>query len=454
MIYSTLRRWASGVRGNTAVTFALMVLPIFAVAGFAIDASRQVALKQHAQIASDLAALAGARNFKESFLTADAKAAAITAFASNIASAHDDSSCSIDEVTTNTASLSVTIETSCEVPTVFGVGISGKDTMRVRTKSTAQATYLLSEVSMMLDISESMNTTEIRDLKGAAKKAAEIIIGPAPHVRGRVAIVPFSTGVNAGNFGNLATGRASGEDPEGDDRTAAGAALNRVCVTERRGSEAHTDASPVHNPVGSVFALISAGGVQNILGTYNRRSADYCPESPVHPLDSNLTAVHNVIDNVARSSLIGAGGGGQTVGHLAVAWAWYTISPDWNDVWTNTAYGGHSSHMASDYVDPNVAKAVILMTDGVFKDFFHEDFYDHNPFTIADKSDASARLFCEGMRGKGIDVYAVQFGGAEQDVLKDCAGDPKRYYYATDSDELVDIYTEIAGDFMGVRLTN
>lgn len=51
--------------------------------------------------------------------------------------------------------------------------------------------------------------------------------------------------------------------------------------------------------------------------------------------------------------------GGSTAGQIGVAWGWYMISPNWNSVWT-----GSSAPAA--YDKPQLLKVVVLMTDGAF----------------------------------------------------------------------------------------
>lgn len=135
MNYATLRPWVNGIGGTTAITFALMALPLFAVCGFAVDASRQVSIKKHAQEAVDAAALAGSRVFKSNFDATAAETQAANSFAENIATAHSDTACNISTITANVDDLTVRVEASCAIPTLFGAGISGKSEVTVAVAS-------------------------------------------------------------------------------------------------------------------------------------------------------------------------------------------------------------------------------------------------------------------------------------------------------------------------------
>ena len=451
MTYSTFRPWANEIGGTTAITFALMALPIFAVCGLAVDASRQVSVKKHAQEAVDAAALAGARTFKSSFDKTIAETQATNSFAENVSTAHGDADCYITTLTVNVDDLTVRIEASCDIPTLFGVGVSGKSEVTAAVVSQATASHKIADVAMMFDVSGSMNATELGHLKVAGKRAAQIIIGTQSGERGRVSVVPFASGINAGDFGNLASGRWTGVDPEGDDSYGfgAGTTSDRVCVTERLGTEKHTDASPtagqhVGPPTTTSQAFANAD--------YIRASFYSCPNSPVHPLDSDLVSVNDAIDALQRSPAIN---GSNTAGQMGVAWSWYTISPNWSRVWTASTYGGHSRHDPHPYGDPAIEKVAILMTDGIFQYGFNGEFADFDQDEQETKSVAAAEAICTNMRAAGVTIYTVGYATSTEaeTMLTNCAGGSDNAFFTTSSADLEDIYEKIAGRYLGVGLT-
>lgn len=423
------------------------MFPIFAVSGFAIDASRQVSVKKHAQEAADAAALAGARTFKTAFDATVAETAARHAFTVNIDTGHGDATCTIDDIDADTTDLAVSVDVTCMAPTVFGLGISGKSTVKAEVTSTAEAIQQGADVVMMYDVSGSMNASELAELKAAGKRAAEIVIGNQPGKRGRVGIVPFASGVNAGEFGNKATGRSAGDDPENDDQTGGGASLVRVCVTERLGAEEFTDAAPTAGQqVGSALTRADIDASPGV----DAASALQCPDSPVHPLDDRLDTVKTEIDGI-KSSTLHTRAGGRTAGHLGVAWSWYVISPNWSSVWTDTNFGGDIRHEPLAYSDPTRLKVAILMTDGIFNYGF-ADGYSGAPGT---KYISTTEALCQGMRDAGIIVYTVGYRvpSPGDTMLENCAGDPSRAFFASDASDLTAIYQTIAGRFLGIGLT-
>ncbi|MEL7108764.1 MAG: pilus assembly protein TadG-related protein [Pseudomonadota bacterium] len=440
MIHASIRRWAVQTRAHTAVLFALVAMPLIIASGMAIDTSRQVSLKRHLQSAVDAAALAGARTFSYSFLRADAGRAATGAFNSNILSMHGDADCTLDPHTYDTSAFKVTVSATCDVPTLFGVGISGKSDMKVTVTSSAAAIHRTADVGMMFDLSSSMGATELAALKAAGKRAAEIIIGLQPGATGRVSVIPFAGGVNAGDFGNLALGRDSENDDEGDG--------DRVCVTERAGAEAFTDADPTTHNVGEV--ITQAGAFAST--EFDRISVHQCPDSPIYPLDSQLVDVKTAIDDMRRSSGIA---GGRTAGHLGIAWTWYTLSPNWNSVWEDSEYGGHSTHKAQPYGDPNILKVAILMTDGTFEQALAPGFADSDAATQRNNIRTASENLCAGMRDAGIIIYAVAYDATPEaeSLLKTCTDNDADYYFETsDEDELESIYQQIAGRYLNVGL--
>lgn len=430
-----------------------MLLPLAAVAGFAIDGTRQVSLKQHLQHAVDAAVLAGARSFKTDFSTTLAESIARESFLANLSQAPNDATCAIDQVTADRTTLSVEIGASCSIPMTFGPGIMGSSEIGVSADAIAGARHKIADVAMVVDLSGSMSNAELADLKAAAKRAAEVIIGDQRAQGGRVALAPFASGVNAGDFGNLVTGRSSGDDPEGDNETRPHSVIERVCVTERTGPDTYTDAEPVAgNYVGSVITAADAI-TRGAAGSFVQPSETSCPDSPILPLVGDVATAKAAIDGLQRSS-INNRSGTNTAGHMGIVWAWYLLSPNWTSVWTNTSFGGAADHAPHPYGDPNRPKVVILMTDGFFQFGFEEQFTGDNWAHETARPNNAARQYCENMRAAGITIYAIGYGtntDAER-VLRDCADDPSRFLTTNVSSELTGLYEQIARDFLGIGL--
>lgn len=444
MIHSIIRRWALNTQAQAAVIFGLIAVPILIATGVALDLSRQVSLKRNLQSAIDAAALAGARSYAETLSETDAGEIIAAVFETNQSNMHGDAECEPLTTQFDESAYAITLTTKCRVPTAYGIAISGERYVEAEAKSTAAAIHTTADVSMMFDLSDSMSATEAAALQDAGKRAAELIIGLQAGSRGRVAVVPFAGGVNAGDFGNLAIGRASGNDDEGDNH----GVPERVCVTERTGADAATDADPTVSPVGSVltFADVIASHGIDAPSVYN------CPNSPVHPLDNNLADVKAAIDGMAR----GPGAAAKTTaGHMGIAWVWYTISPNWNSVWQNATYGGAMRRGALPYGEPNSIKVAILMTDGTFSKAFAIGVADADLDTQYNNVSTLSEDLCAGMRDEGIIIYAVAYDATTEaeTLLKNCTdNDPDFYFETSDHTKLDDIYAGIASKYLTVGL--
>ena len=183
------------------------------------------------------------------------------------------------------------------------------------------------------------------------------------------------------------------------------------CVTERPGSQAFTDASPVTYPVGA--------------------KASACPRSAVEPLTHDKAILRTAIADLYAD--------GWTAGHLGIAWSWYTLSPDWSAVWPfnrRTKHGGTEQ----------ISRFAILMTDGSFNTRYENGLGD---------SSAQSKWLCDGMKSDGIVIYSVAFNAPEssKSVLRDCASSAANFYEATTGDELLAVYDAIAANLDQVRLT-
>ena len=196
------------------------------------------------------------------------------------------------------------------------------------------------------------------------------------------------------------------DDEEGDG-------LDTVCVSERAGPEAFTDKTP------GPFSWIG-------------NEAVFCPSTSVVPLTKNRTVLNNSIDAMLPV--------GPTAGHIAVAWSWYLVSPEWAGIWP-------ASSRPLEYSDPDALKAVILMSDGEFNT-------EYERATLGASKDQAMNL-CSQMRAKGVVVFSVAFQAPPeaQITLKDCANNESRYFEANSGEELLAAYSAIASQLSVLSLS-
>lgn len=393
-------------RGNAAMIFGLIMVPLLLVGAFAIDSSRHLSSNQHLQAAIDAASLAGARALEDATKTdADIIAIAQGAYKANLLGTHGDVDCQDSVVTVDRDGGTVSVSAACKTPTLLGASLTRED-MDSINQSTARANITQLDLALMLDVSGSMGGQKLTDLKAAAKQAAATLVTPNTGDRVRVSFVSYASSVNAGIYGNPSLGRPVNDDSDGDG-------LAKVCVSERTGSAAWNDDDPE-------------------LGKWVGDDATSCPNSSLLPLTNDLTVFNAAIDSLSA--------GGMTAGHLGVAWSWYLIAPDWDKIWP-TASAPH------DYTEPHTIKAVILMTDGQFNRSYDSGMGDSNE---------QAKKMCQKMRAEGVRIYAVAFQApsSAKNTLKNCTGDDSRFFDAGNGTELLAAYDAIASHLSALTLVH
>ncbi|MCF6328965.1 MAG: pilus assembly protein TadG-related protein, partial [Henriciella sp.] len=167
--------------GNTAMIFALMAVPMFMVAGFALDFRRASNGKSEVQAAMDAAAISAARAYitsNESTIAArwaDAKIAGASTFVSDMAgSATRISWSNLNFVSTQDNRVQVSVDMS--TPTTFA-GIMGLTEIKNKVEAeVAAGDDRPFEIVLVLDNTTSMfSGTRMEDMREAAKIFTEIM---------------------------------------------------------------------------------------------------------------------------------------------------------------------------------------------------------------------------------------------------------------------------------------
>jgi len=394
--------------GHVAVIFGLVLSLLAATGGFAIDASRQVTTKRLLQSMTDAAALSGAKEFATSGSQIKTLERIESSLRANVTNRFADARCGSLSWGGEFTEGSIWVRATCVVPTMFGVGISGKSHMFVTTSSRAKASSTTLDLALVVDMSGSMTGSKRTAVKTGAKNLVDSLSTLDERVR--IALVSYSSGVNAGIYANAARGLAHDYDPDGDG-------LEIHCVGERPGAEAFTDAPPGPN------AYIGEG----TSGTAN------CRVRQIVPLSKDSAMLKTEIDSLINR--------GYTAGHIGIAWGWYVLSPNWASFWPSasrpTAYG-----------NPDELKVMVLMTDGRFNREYHE--------TTLGESHEQAETLCANMRSEGIIIFTIAFDVATnlaaQTMMQECATSDDYYFRADDEAALIAAYSDIASRFQGVAL--
>lgn len=221
-----------------------------------------------------------------------------------------------------------------------------------------------------------------------------------------------------------------------------GTSVQRIstCVTERTGTQAYTDVSPATAPVGRNYPM---NGTDNA-----------CLSSEIMPLSSNKTTLKARIDGLTAV--------GSTAGQIGTAWGWYTLSPNFNSLWSGSA--------ANAYNSSETVKAVVLMTDGDFNTPYNNGVIAADALSgsgaNANKINANATngasasqatQLCTAMKARGITVYTVAFSvsanSAAATLLNGCASNADKAYSASSGTELVSAFQAIGRDITQLRIS-
>jgi len=402
MMMTLLTRYAAAKSGATAVVYAIAALPLLAGAGLMLDMGRLNSGKMALTSAVDAAVLAGARDLSDATKTdTDIQNLVSDYFATELQTSRNDISCPsiISSIDRTTNKLDVTA--TCTMATTM-TGIVGLNQFEFSADAQAQANITLLDLALVVDVSGSMSGSKLSSLQTAADLALDKLITPQTGDRVRVSLVPYSTSVNiGGTYDDLSFDPSDYDDGEDSN-----------CATDRAGAEAFTSAKP---DAGQWFGYATAD----------------CPSQEFVPLTNNKSDLSDAIDDLT------AGGG--TAGHLGLSWGWYTISPNWNDLWPTDSD-------ALELNNKRIIKAIILMTDGQFNTSYEAANGD---------SPTQALAMCDNIKAENILIFSVAFQAptASEALLETCASDPSMFFDASSGTELQDAYETIASKLSELRLS-
>ena len=411
-----LEHFARDKRGNVAILFGLLIIPVLVCMGLAIDGLRALNAATTAHNALDASALAAARAMTKGGLS-DSEIADVAQqyFRANVEgsgkvsySAYGPLDVHTDR---NTGAVTVSVDTSVE--TTLGQ-LAHIDQITMHRSATAVMGLNDIELGLMLDVTGSMNrNNKLRALKRATSDLIDTLIPEGPNAdKVRIALAPYSEQVNVGRYADLVS----------DARNRTG------CVAERRGASQNSDDAPSR-----------ANGFHVVTRREQRRyRRGACPPARIEPLTSDKVRLLDIVDGYRAQ--------GWTAGHLGIQWAWNLISPRWSGVWPGGA-------TPQSYGQKDLIKAVVLMTDGEFNTAYtggasqpamEIESYDHT------------RELCQKMKRQGVVVFTVAFdlrAARAEEALEDCASEPDLFLRAENEEELRRAYRNIAIKLTELRIS-
>ncbi|MEO1322249.1 MAG: TadE/TadG family type IV pilus assembly protein [Pseudomonadota bacterium] len=190
-------------RGNVIMIFGLCMIPMFAVAGFAIDYQQTVKRKAKVQLVLDSSVLAGAR-IKQTSVSDEVVKQTVQDYLSAQMVGLGGLTCDAANVTVYEDSEEIDADITCR-QTTYIMNVIGRDQIPFKVSSGSDYGIEKLDVAFMFDISGSMNSSSrLTNLKSAAQDAVNILLpeGASQEVldNTRLAMVSYNAMVNAGDF--------------------------------------------------------------------------------------------------------------------------------------------------------------------------------------------------------------------------------------------------------------
>lgn len=184
------RRISGDERGNTAIIFALSILPVILLVGAAVDLSGMHGKRSSLQSALDAAALAAAK------MPYNSSEADVIETATRFANANFDGEIQNLQVVRSDDSVTVTGESPADLMFLSGFGM---DDRSVSTMSQATRGAHKVEVVMVLDNSGSMRGSKLTSLKRSARTLVDTLTSTeAKPGTTKIGLVPFTAAINVG----------------------------------------------------------------------------------------------------------------------------------------------------------------------------------------------------------------------------------------------------------------
>jgi Flp pilus assembly protein TadG len=392
------RTFRTDRRGNVAILFALVLVPVLGLIGLAVDYSRASSTSSDMQAALDSAALMLARNPSLTTMTnAQLQATASSYFLAlfnrpNILPA-------VQTATYNSTNSTVTLTASASVSTT----VLGGWPFRLRTMSLASSTTVTwgmgnLQVALVLDNTGSMaDYNKLTNLQTAAHQLlAQLQAAATNGASVQVAIIPFTTDVNIG------TSYASSSWIDWSNWSTQGSIENGMTCSNGNngwgggwggfgwggfggatcGSSNHSgwngcvmDRGDSSGPDSANYDILTTAPISGTVASYF--PADQSPWCPLQliPLSTNWTALNTEVTNMTAN--------GNTNQAIGLVWGWQALT--------------QSAPLNAPAPPANTQKIIILLTDGLNT----QDRWSSTQSYI----DAREQLLCTNIKNAGITIY-------------------------------------------------
>lgn len=413
---------------------AIGLLTLVGFTGFALDLGRLFLLKSQLQSAVDAAGLSAmARDGSPAAVEADVRRFIAANLEGSGASAARLSSVSVRPLDGGeTLEVTARLEADSGFMGLFGVPtLPAAASTRIARRQEGSM-----EVALVLDVTLSMGSADMRALKAGALKLVASLYGDRHQADNlRMAVVPFNTGVRVGlHYGNWLKPypfQANNGVWDGCVRARPdGLDLGKTAPLERR-----------------EFQHLNARRYEFLFDATTLAGSRECPQQPVLPLTSDRTRIEAAIGG------LGTSGKGLTHVNWGAVWGWRVLAAEWQPLWrTGPGISGRSQPQ----------KTMVLMTDG-------ENFPTSAglsaayPATRYNSEDLNHRLsqVCENAKADGIVIYTIAYGteiaiGAKgraiREILQGCASKADYFFAAPNPQQLENVFAQVATTTSSLRI--
>ena len=423
------RRFISDRRGVTAILFAILLIPLLAMIGGAIDFSRAFIVKTRLQSSLDAAILATAAAagltdaeriaYGESIFQANYPASELGTVA--------------QAVITITADGRVTGSVSADLSTTF-LNVIGIGNLTINSTNEAKIASLINgEIVLVLDYSGSMNSGgKYQAMRDASVTLIYSLSQNGGNVNIRFGLVPFSKHV----YGTIESDYIVNEVPGG---------MWTNCTMDRKWPYNIEDSTPVTANDDTKWGMTCVAGDDDEVDDDDDDDDEEEACSPyadcfnytsrnliMSPLTSNHAATISQLQSMTPYSY--------THISLGLAFGWHLIAP--NSPWQEGVA----------YNTDNVLKAIILLTDG------RQTAEGWGPGNSSSVSNAETNLeeMCQAIKDAGVLLVTVAFDLddiATENRLRNCATSPAFFFEANSNASLAAAFEAIAAQIAKLTLT-
>ena len=454
-----LAKFWRDTRANIAIVFAFGATAMIGAVGGGIDYSRAVSVGAQVQSALDSGVLAA------SSLTQSRDPQAVVDSYVRAALADHPEYIEGMTLTVNSAvatnSRVVDAQLVIDVPTTL-LGVVGINDMRiVRTASALEEARNI-EISLVLDVSGSMNGSKISALRTAATEFVEVMLASNPELTS-ISVIPYNGGVRlpaSVNDSLIGAGsqnerRQSGcpeivfdnswqltQDGVFDDlRDALSGLRNQMIPT-------------LVNLPRNEFAWLEWNG-QDMKAN---RSSSFCPR------DTAASVFLSENEGTLTNLISGLQAGGNTGLDIATTWGARALDPAWRG-----RIGGSFPDRPADYGDNETMKIMVVMTDGAVTPQYRTEEYRYRDrrgrwqdgwrwYEVYNTQQARTNMAaaCDAAEDNGVHVYTIAFqlsGQIHRSLMENCASQPSNFYNVENLD-ISSAFSAIAASINSLRLSS